>query len=151
MRRDCYVLYDYARRLTDKDGEEKREKDPDVDPRPDPKDSLLALVYAVDERTQLPTGDLQYLVSDKANPQVKQFILDNLMQDVSAAQNVSAKYDLSDDDILALSRNKGESVQDYAERLNASIDKDKWMIEQVISKTKKDVPFESGETSVSSE
>lgn len=151
MKRDCYSLYDYARRLTDKDGEEKREKEPDVDPQPDPKDSLLSLVYAVDERTQLPTGDLQYLVSDKANPQVKQFILDNLMQDVSAAQNVSAKYNLSDDDILALSRNQGESIQEYADRLNASIEKDRWMIEQAVSQNTNDVSFESGETSVSSE
>lgn len=151
MRRDCYVLYDYARRLTDKDGEEKREKEPDVDPQPDPKDSLLSLVYAVDERTQLPTGDLQYLVSDKANPQVKQFILDNLMQDVSAAQNVSAKYNLSDDDILALSRNQRESIQEYADRLNASIEKDRWMIEQAVSQSKKDVPFESKDSPVPSE
>lgn len=151
MKRDCYVLYDYARRFTDKDGEEKREKEPDVDPQPDPKDSLLAIVYAVDERTQLPTGDLQYLVSDKANPQVKQFILDNLMQDVSGAQNVSAKYNLSDDDILALSRNQGESVQEYAERLNSSIAKDKWMIEQAVAQTKKNVSTGSLETPVSSE
>ena len=151
MKRDCYVLYDYARRLTDKDGVEKREKEPDVDPQPDPKDSLLALVYAVDERTQLPTGDLQYLVSDKANPQVKQFILDNLMQDVSAAQNVSAKYNLSDDDILALSRNQGESIKDYADRLNASIQKDKWMIEQAVAQAKRNVSSGSLETSVSAE
>lgn len=151
MKRDCYVLYDYARRLTDIDGVEKREKDLDVEPQPDPKDSFLSIVYAVDERTQLPTGDLQYLVSDKANPQVKQFILDNLMQDVSAAQNVSAKYNLSDDDILALSRNLGESIQDYADRLNASIDKDRWMIEQIVSQDKKDVSSEPKETPVSSE
>lgn len=151
MKRDCYVLYDYARRLTDKDGEEKREKVPDVDPQLDPKDSLLALVYAVDERTQLPTGDLQYLVSDKANPQVKQFILDNLMQDVSGAQNVSAKYNLSDDDILALSRNQGESVQEYAERLNASIVKDRWMIEQAAAQVKRNVSSGSSETPVSTE
>lgn len=151
MRKDCYVLYDYARRLTDKDGEEKREIEPDVEPRKSPQDSLLALVYAVDERTQLPTGDLQYLVSDKANPQVKQFILDNLMQDVSAAQNVSAKYGLSDDDILLLSRNQGESVQDYADRLNASIEKDKWIIEQSAAQIKKDVSSRSSDTPVSAE
>lgn len=151
MRRDCYVLYDFARRLTDKDGEEKREKDSDVDLQLDPMDSLLSIVYAVDERTQLPTGDLQYLVSDKANPQVKQFILDNLMQDVSAAQNVSANYNLADDDILALSRNQGESVQEYADRLNASIQKDKWMIEQAVAQSKKNVSSGSAETPVSSE
>ena len=150
MRKDCYKLYDYARRINDKDGEEKREKQPDVDPSPESKDSLLRVVYAVDPRTDLPTGDLNYLVSDKANPQVKQFILDNLMQDVSSAQNVSAKYDLSDDDILSLSRNQGETVQEYADRLNSSIVKDKWLIDQV-SQQKQDVSPGSEDSSVSVE
>ena len=94
-----------------------------------PADSLLQLVYKRDERTGLPTGDLNYLVSDKANPEVKQFILDNLMQDVSSAKNVSAPAGLSADDVLALSRNAGESVADYAARLNQFIDKDKWILD----------------------
>lgn len=112
-----------------------------------PADSLLSLVYRRDERTGLPTGDLSYLVSDKANPEVKQFILDNLMQDVSAAKNVSAPAGLSADDVLALSRNSGESIADYAARLNQSIDRDKW----ILSKYKQNVQSKSTNSTVSAE
>lgn len=112
-----------------------------------PADSLLSLVYKRDERTGLPTGDLNYLVSDKANPEVKQFILDNLMQDVSAAKNVTAPSGLSDDDVLALSRNVGESVADYAARLNQSIDRDTW----ILSKYKENVQSKSTKSTVPAE
>lgn len=112
-----------------------------------PADSLLSLVYKRDERTGLPTGDLSYLVSDKANPEVKQFILDNLMQDVSAAKNVSAPAGLSADDVLALSRNSGESIADYVARLNQSIDRDKW----ILSKYKENVQSKSTKPTVPAE
>lgn len=112
-----------------------------------PVDSLLSLVYKRDERTGLPTGDLSYLVSDKANPEVKRFILDNLMQDVSAAKNISAPAGLSEDDVLALSRNSNESIAEYAARLNQSIDKDKW----ILNTYKKNVQSKSPKPSVPSE
>lgn len=112
-----------------------------------PADSLLSLVYKRDVRTGLPTGDLNYLVSDKANPEVKQFILDNLLQDVSAAKNVTAPAGLSDDDVLALSRNAGESVADYAARLNQSIDRDTW----ILSKYKENVSSKSTKSTVPAE
>lgn len=95
-----------------------------------PADSIVRLVYAPDSRTGLPTGDLNYLVSDKANPQVKEFIKTQLMMDTSAAKNVTAKFDLSDDDILSLSRSSGESLDEYVARLNTSIERDKWLIQQ---------------------
>lgn len=95
-----------------------------------PSDSIVRLVYAPDSRTGLPTGDLNYLVSDKANPQVKEFIKTQLMMDTSAAKNVTAKFDLSDEDVLSLSRNTGESLDDYVARLNTSIERDKWLIQQ---------------------
>lgn len=112
-----------------------------------PADSLLKLVYKRDERTGLPTGDLNYLVSDKANPEVKQFILDNLMKDVSSAKNISAPAGLSADDVLALSRNHNESIADYAARLNQSIDRDKWILDTY----KKNVQSQSPESPVSVE
>ena len=147
MKKDAYTRFDYARRITEKDFEPRVREKEVVEKAESPQDSLLSIVYGIDERTGLPTGDLSYLVSDKANPQVKEFILSNLMKDVSSAQNVAAKYNLSDDDILALSRNTGESVQAYADRLNASIQRDKWMIDQY----KQNVPSKPKETSVPSE
>lgn len=80
-------------------------------------DSFIRLVYALDEH-RVPTGDLAYMVSDKANPEVKQWVLQNLLMDVSAAASVAAPEGVSDDDILALSRDPRESSQDYMNRVN---------------------------------
>lgn len=113
------------------------------------KDSLLSLVYAKDDLTNLPTGDLTYLVSDKANPQVKQFILDNLMKDVSSQSMNTKVKGLSDDALLDLSRNIGESVQDYAERLNREIDVSKYLISQYQQSTH--VSSESSSAAVSAQ
>lgn len=147
MKKDSYKRIDAFRRIEDSDFVEKQLDFNDVEESKSPSDSLLKLVYERDERTGLPMGDLQYLVSDKANPQVKEFILQNLMQDVSSAKNVVAKFDLSDDDILALSRNPNESVQDYAARLNSSIERDRWILNQY----KTDVQSKSESSSVSVE
>lgn len=144
--------YDYLRRLKDCDMSilTKNELLLDSDEKQmNCNDSLLSIVYAPDERTGLPTGDLTYFVSDKANPQIKQFILDNLMQDVSSAKNVSAPADLDDDTILALSRGHNEDVQSYMERLNSSIERDKWMIDEY--KKQLDVSAKSQSSAVSDE
>lgn len=146
MKRENAQLFDFARSHSFETCELVREY---VEKATNAQDSLLELVYQIDERTGLPTGDLQYLVSDKANPQVKEFILANLMQDVSAAKNVAATYKMSDDDILALSMNKGESVEDYVARLNSSIERDVWMINEFNKPV--DVPSRSEEPPVSSE
>ena len=104
------------------------EVDPDYKPdEKDPSDALFALVYAIDERTKCPSGDLTYYVNPKANPEIKKFILDNLMMDVSSAARPSAPVDMSDDDILALSRKYDESLDDYVSRLNNEVERTKWL------------------------
>lgn len=84
----------------------------------DPKDSFLRIVYAVDSRTKVPNGDLQYLVSDKVNPEVRDWILRNLLVDVSASAFRSQVRGLSDDDIAVLAKQPSETIQDYAARVN---------------------------------
>lgn len=76
-----------------------------------PQDALLSVIYAIDERTNLPTGDLAYYVSDKVNPQIKEFILRNLLMDVSSAANETfdSKY-ISDDLALDLMRQPNETL-----------------------------------------
>lgn len=96
-----------------------------------PKDSLLSIIYATDERTGLPTGDIQYFVSDRASDDVKNFILQNLMIDVSPAKNVANPSGLSDDALLELSRGSRETVQEYAMRLGKQIDDFKFLQEQI--------------------
>lgn len=96
-----------------------------------PKDSLLSIIYATDERTGLPTGDIQYFVSDRASDDVKNFILQNLMIDVSSAKNVANPSGLSDDALLELSRGSRETVQEYAMRLGKQIGDFKFLQEQI--------------------
>lgn len=93
----------------------------------DPQDSLLKLVYSLDERTLCPSGDLQYFVNSKANPEVKKFILDNLMMDVSGSSKPSLPDGMSDDDIFALSRQSGESLEAYVERMNTEVKRAQWV------------------------
>ena len=50
-------------------------------------------------------------------------------------QNVAAKYNISDDDMLALSIQKDETLADYAERLNTSIERDKWLMDEYKKKS----------------
>lgn len=93
-------------------------KEEDIQDRHDSVESFLKIVYALDPVTKLPTGDLNYLVSDKANPEVKRWVLENIMLDVSSAAMPSAPNGLSDDDIMALARDPKETPQDYMNRVN---------------------------------
>ena len=116
-----------------------------------PSDAFLKLVYALDPVSKLPTGDLAYQMSDKANPEVKQWVLANIQVDTTSAQNLKAPDGLSDDDIIALTRSDKESVQAYAERVNVYLQNNKRLVEDAISRAKRDVSPQPEDTSVSTE
>lgn len=121
MKRENLYNFDYARRIKDLESSEKIEvlQDENGDEvKFSPADSLLAVIYAPDERTGLPTGDLSYFVSDKVNPQVKEFILANLMNDVSSAANPAIPDGMDSSLAFDLMRQKDESIDDYRNRLN---------------------------------
>ena len=92
----------------------------------DPMQSLLKIIYSVGS-DGYPVGDLAYFVGNKSNPEVQRFILDNLMRDVSGSANPGS-LNLSDAEITALTRGSNESMADYAQRLNASIEKDAFIL-----------------------
>lgn len=79
--------------------------------------SLLSAIYSLDPITNAPTGDIACYVSDKTSPDVKRFILDNLMRDVSS-DAMPAVSGLSDDEILTYQRGRDESRDAYAIRLS---------------------------------
>lgn len=94
------------------------------------KDELLDLIYGVDSVTGLPKGDLAQFLSDKTNPQLRQFIEANLMNENSSnvdslhfGNDVINKFRsvISDDDIVRFSRNHDETIEDYANRMNKEI------------------------------
>lgn len=113
---------DYARRLSSTEFVPVKEKESVLVESKKADDSILSIIYGLDPVSQLPTGDLQYYVSDKANPEIKQFILDNLMRDVSSAANPPSKINgVTDDMVLEMMRRDGESSQQYMSRLNESV------------------------------
>lgn len=127
--RSCDYQSKYYKKPLSFDGEVKKT----------PQDTLLSVVYAPDARTGLPTGDIQYYVSDKASEDVKQFILKNLLKDVSAAKNVANPTALSDDALLELSRGLNESVDDYVMRMQQQVDNFKFIREQVAKQAAQNV------------
>lgn len=120
MKKDSFYNYGFASRCKDieKSFVEPEVIEEDIQDRHDPAESFLKIVYALDPVTKLPTGDLNYLVSDKVNPEVKKWVLDNIMFDVSSAAMPAAPAGLSDDDIVALARDPKETPQDYMNRVN---------------------------------
>lgn len=80
-------------------------------------DSILDSIFAVDPVTMLPSGDIAKFMSSKVSPEIREFIRQNLMSPVPD-DGVSAKFGtLSDDDIVAFSRQQGETLDDYRSRL----------------------------------
>lgn len=123
---------------------------------PSPGDSFLSIVYAINPLTRLPTGDLSYMVSDNVNPEVKQWVLSNLLFDVSAAAVPAAPNGLSDDDIIALSRDPKEDINSYMERVNIYAKSNDEFVKRAYeqlqsSRTVQSVSFEDSSASVSSE
>lgn len=124
MKRDLRFGFDYLRRLQKIEQSDSIESPVrQVDVTQKPTDAILKVIYAPDPRTGLPTGDIAYYVSDNVNPQIKQFILQNLMIDISAAKNPPIPEGIDDSLAFDLSRQRLEngrleSLQEYAERLN---------------------------------
>ena len=93
-----------------------------VEPNPEvegesPERSILRAIYAKDPITGLPSGDIAAYVSSKTSPEVKQFILNNIMIDTSSARTPVIPDGISDEEALIFSRKDGESVSDYRQRV----------------------------------
>lgn len=79
-------------------------------------DKLLSIIFAVDEFTRLPKGDLALYLGENCNPSVREYIEKNLLQSVSS-ENLQTS-ELDDDTILQLTRGVDESRRDYVARIN---------------------------------
>lgn len=130
-KRNISERFDFARSCDYQSKYYRMPLSPDGEVQKTPQDSLLSVIYAPDARTGLPTGDIQYYVSDRASEDVKQFILQNLMKDVSVAKQVANPQGLSDDALLELSRGLNESVDDYVLRMQKQVDDFKFIRDQV--------------------
>lgn len=105
-----------------------------VDPVPEKVESSLQSVldeiFSVDVNTGLPKGDIQYYMSSDGNPQVKQWIENNLLKP-RVSSGSSTPEGVTDDMIIEMSRQKGESVSDYQARLINIYDSAKAEVEKL--------------------
>lgn len=104
--------------------------------------SLLSAIYSLDPITNAPTGDIACYVSDKTSSDVKRYILENLMRDVSS-DAMPAVSGLSDDEILTYQRGRDESRDAYAFRLSEYAR----MNAKIVEDAKRNVPADSNKQS----
>lgn len=95
---------------------------------------LLDYIYSVDPVTSLPSGDLAIYLGDKANPEIRNFIEMNLLQEnIDGRSSMSLPDDvinkmkgvITDDDVAFFTRNHNESREEYADRLKLYFLKEK--------------------------
>lgn len=95
--------------------------DPEYVPTDSEMDNILKEIYSIDERTGLPNGDLSYYLSPDGNPQIKQWLENNLLK--PRAVRVGSSVEGVTDDMLAeFARQKDESSSDYAVRMRGIYD-----------------------------
>lgn len=99
---------------------ENKPKDPDYKKSDTELQSILDEIFTVDPVSGLIKGDIAYYLSKDGNPQVKQWLETHLLQPRMTG-NKTPK-DLTDDMIIEMSRQRGESVVDYQTRLMSIYD-----------------------------
>ena len=82
--------------------------------------AVLDEIFSVDPVSGFPKGDIQYYLSSEGNPQVKQWLENNLLKPrMSSSKNPEG---VTDDMIAEFSKKKNESASAYAERLMSIYD-----------------------------
>lgn len=80
---------------------------------------ILEQIYALDERTKLPSSDVAVYLGENTHPEIKQYIKDNLFGDTHPLNLGTA--DVPDDVISELTRGVDEPAGIYAQRINKYI------------------------------
>ena len=106
-------------------------------------DAVLTAIYAIDPISNKPTGDISAYMSDKTSPDVKAFIMQNLMQDMSSFANPAAPASLSEDDVLFLQRRNGESRDAYIHRVAEFVKAN----QDIVDNARRNVPLSEPEPS----
>ena len=84
-----------------------------------PIELMLKEIFSVNPETGLPKGDIQYYLSANGNPQLKQWLENNLLSPRGISSN-HGNYD--DDTLVEFSRGHDESVSAYTKRMKSIFD-----------------------------
>lgn len=84
---------------------------------------LLKLIYKENPRTKLAESDLSILASDSVNPEIANWVRTQLMRPQDFGEkSIYQGQQVDDDTIMDLTRNCGESVDDYFVRVRSYVD-----------------------------
>lgn len=81
-------------------------------------DIILNEIFSVDPVSGLPKGDIAYYLTENGNPQVREWIKNNLLQPRSVISGADPSK-VSDDLIVEFSRGADETNEAYAMRLSS--------------------------------
>lgn len=91
----------------------------DIVPSPESQlDIILNEIFSVDPVTGMPKGDIAYYLGENGNPQVREWIKNNLLQPRSVITGADPQR-VSDDLIAEFSRGADETNEAYAKRLSS--------------------------------
>lgn len=95
--------------------------DPDYEVDESQLKKVLDEIFSVDPVSGFPKGDIHYYMSTNGNPQVKQWLENNLLKP-RMKNTGSSLQDVTDDMIVEMSRYQGETIDDYSSRLMSIYD-----------------------------
>ena len=134
MRKDWNIVKNFAAAQGLDFVETNFPQDPDIEFDASPLKAILDEIFAVDELTGLPKGDIQYYMSANGNPQVKQWLENNILKPRMTSN--TTMDGLTDDMIAEFSQMKDESIDSYRERLTSIYDNAKAEYEKSLSEIK---------------
>lgn len=77
---------------------------------------VLDAIFTVDEKSGLPRTDVQYYLSPNGNPDVREWLINNLMK--PRADKLRTNIDgVTDDMLFEFSRQAGEDLDTYRDRI----------------------------------
>lgn len=98
--------------------------------------ALLDYIYGINPATGLPNGDLSFYLGENTRPEIRTFIEQNLMVDMSHIGKSPLDFPtdvvnqmrstISDDDIAYFSRNHGETREEYASRIKTWLESERY-------------------------
>lgn len=77
---------------------------------------LLNIIFSPDETGSI-QGDLGFIMNDKVDPQIVNFVKSQLLFDTSSHVQAPLPSWMSDDDALVMRRDPNETMDDYATRM----------------------------------
>ena len=92
---------------------------PDYIAPDDELDRVFNEIFSVDPVTGAPRGDVAYYLSSDGNPQIKDWLMNNLLKPTSARRG---NPDVSDDMIEEFSKHSDESSLGYISRIRGILD-----------------------------